>query len=342
MAFALQSDITIGEYKRVKPIDVKVTRSMYEYVDKAVIKLPLSARIKIAGEVVTGSIETPKLIEEGMKVTINLGYNGSLKTEFDGFVSRVNLTSPCEVICEGYSYQLRKRTYARLFKNAELKEVLQYLVEGTDIVLDAAIPGFKIEKLLLQDHSGTEALELIKKISDNTIRIFFTGNMLYAGLEYLKTKAAVKYRLGWNVIKDGKLKLREAKNEDVTVNYIGEKKDGTTVKVKANNRTVTRDNVIKTTGSAGTTGETKVIKTHAVTDEKTLTGMASAKLKSLSYNGYEGKISTFLFPYCEPGYKAIIDDRKFPERSGDYLVDSVETTYGTSGARRTVGIAFKL
>lgn len=337
--FVLNSDITIGKFKRVKPIEVRLPKTMFEYVDKAVIKLPITARIKQAGEVITASTETAKQFGEGDKVIIKLGYNGALKQEFEGFISRVNFTSPLEVECEGYSYQLRKRTYARTFKQAKLIDVLKYLVFGTDIVLDEKnIPSFTIEKLLLQNHSGTEALEMIKKISDNTIRLFFTGNVLYAGLQFTKPKADVKYRLGWNVIKDGNLKLRQAKNQDVQVHYIGEKKDGSKVNVKAGNK----KNKVVATGSAGATGEIKVIKSHAVVDESSLKMMADRKLQQLSYDGYEGKITAFGAPYCEPGYRAIVEDLKYPERSGNYLIESVEVSYSTSGFRRTVGIGYKL
>jgi hypothetical protein len=342
--FVLNSDITIGTYKRVKPHEVKITKSMFEYVDKAILKLPITARIKQAGEIVTETIETAKAFNEGDKVIIQLGYNGSLKTEFEGYISRVNFTSPLEVECEGYSYQLRKKTYLHTFKSVELLQVLKYLVSGTDIKLDEKlIPSFKIEKLVLQNHSGTEALEMIKKISDNTIRLFFTGNLLYAGLQYLKPKADVKYKMGWNVIKDGNLKLRQAKNQDVIVHYIGEKKDGTKVKVKVGNHVRTASaNVAVASGAAGTTGETKVIKTHAVIDESSLKQMANAKLTSLSYDGYEGKITAFGIPYCEPGYRAVLNDEKYPERSGNYIVESMEVLYGMRGFRRTVGIGAKL
>ena len=337
--FVLNSDITIDKFTGVKPNDVNIKKSMYDYVDRCTIKMPISARVKQAGKLATESVETSKLITEGMKVNINLGYNGLMNNEFIGFVSRVNLTTPCEVMCEGYSYQLRKKTYLKTFVKAELIDVLKYLVDGTDIVLDKAnIPSFKIEKLVLQNHSGTEALELIKKISDNTINIFFTGKLLYAGLQYLVTKADVKYTIGWNVIKDGNLKLRQASNDNVTVNYIGEKKDGTKVKVNGK----TKANVIKTSATSGNSGETKVIKTHTVTDESTLQSMADKKVSTLSYDGYEGKITAFLFPYCEPGYRAVLVDNKYPDRGGNYLIDSTEVSYGMSGARRTVGIAFKL
>jgi hypothetical protein len=46
-----------------------------------------------------------------------------------------------------------------------------------------------------------------------------------------------------------------------------------------------------------------------------------------------------LQPYSEPGYTAALTDEKFPERSGNYLIDSIEVNYGMQGARRIVGIA---
>ena len=325
--FALNSDITIGIYSNVKPNNVKITKSMYEFVDKAIIKMPITARIKRAGAVITESVETAKQMNEGDKVTISLGYNGSLKNEFTGFISRVNFTAPLEVECEGYSYQLRKNTYLKTFVNVQLADVLKYLILGTDIILDKNIPSFKIDKIILHNATGVEALELIKKISDNTVRMFFTGNVLYAGLIYLNPKADVKYRMRWNVIKDGNLKLRQAKNQIVQVHYIGEKKDGTKTIVKAGKITA---------------GDTKVIKSHAITDQATLNSMAGAKLKMLSFDGYEGKMTCFGVPYCEPGDRAMLEDTKYQERSGNYLVESTEVEYGMAGFRRIVGIGAKL
>ncbi len=89
-------------------------------------------------------------------------------------------------------------------------------------------------------------------------------------------------------------------------------------------------------------GDKKVIKSHSITDEATLKQMADAKMKWLSFDGYEGKITAFGIPYCEPGYRAILDDKKYLERSGNYLVESTEVTYGMSGFKRIVGIGEKL
>lgn len=323
--FVLNSDITIGKYKGVKPHEVKITRSIFEYVDRAKIQVPITARIVRAGEVITATAETAKLFEEGDKVLIKLGYNGVLKTEFEGFVSRINFAAPLEIECEGFSYQLRKKMLSGTVTNIQLKDVLKKITEGTDIILDEGIPDFKIDKLILTGKNGVRILEELQGTSKQLMKFFFTGNKLYGGLQFNKTKADVKYRLGWNVIKDNNLKLHEAKNEQVTINWVGEKKDGTKTKAKA-----------------GKTGVVKTRTSHIITDANSLQQLADAEHKKLSYDGYEGKITAFGQPYCEQGYRAILEDQKYPERSGNYLINKTEVNYGMSGFRRIVDIGEKL
>ncbi len=323
MSFVLTSNITVGPYKEVKVHECKVEKSMFNYVDKAVIKIPITARVVRAGEVITESAQTANLINEGMPVNINLGYNGVLHNEFVGFVSRVNLTTPCEIECEGYSYLLRQKSYLKVFKGTTLKEILKYLTEDTGITLSPLIPDLKVTKWVINQQNGTEALEALKK--ELKVSIFFTGSELYAGLQYLQPKAITKYRLGWNTIKDGSLKLHEAVNQEVIIKIKGKKADGT-----------------KVTASFGDKGEIKQLVTHAVTDSATLQAIAEAEHKKLSYDGYEGKLTAFLEPYCEVGYAAQIIDEKYPERAGKYIVTATEVQYGMRGARRIVDIGFKL
>lgn len=341
MAFTLNSNITIGQYKKVKPHEVKINLSLTDYVDKAFIKLPASAHLVNENKVVSNTIQTAQQFSEGDKVIIDLGYNGKLVNEFEGFICRINVATPVEVECEGYSYQLRKTQPAsKTFKNAEVKEILQYIITGTDIKLAATIPGCKLQKLVIDGHTGQEVLELIKKALGDLVYINFHKNELYAGLKYFDPKEKVVYRMGWNVIKDSNLKQRKSANDKITIVYRGKKKDGTHVEAAIKNKNQTK--VITTTGIAGNTGEKKIIVTHAVTDEATLKQMAAAKLKKLSYDGYEGKITAFLQPFCQHGYKAKLIDKTYPERSGEHVVEAVEIIYGMSGARRTVQIGERL
>ena len=87
MAFLLTSNISIGRLKRVKVNEVKITKSLYEYVDRCVIKVPGKARMKIINEnsspIVGDVFDTAKAFSEGDKVVVELGYNGLLKNEFE-------------------------------------------------------------------------------------------------------------------------------------------------------------------------------------------------------------------------------------------------------------------
>lgn len=332
MAFELISDITIGTYRNVKVHELQIEKSVYDFVDKCTLKIPAKARLQVtqdstapvSGETPT---ESAKLIAEGMPVKVRLGYNGTLHDEFVGFVSRVNFTVPVEVECEGYSYQLRKKNLQNTFKAAPLRNILKFIIADTDIQLnERRVPDVTVQRLVLQKHSGTEALLELKKVLAGSICFYFRGNELVAELfPLMPTGQTVNYKLGWNVIKDNELKLRQARNQQVVVRYIGEKADGS-----------------KVIAEAGRNGEVKEYRTHGVTDAATLKKMAEAQLSRLSYDGYEGKITTFLVPYAELAMVANLTDPKYPERSGKYIIESVTTTYGIQGARRKVGIGLKL
>jgi hypothetical protein len=325
MSFALNSYIEIGKFANVKPYMVKVSKSMYDYVDRCTIKVPLTARIVREGKVMTQSAETAKQFEEGDKVLVKMGYNGILNTEFEGFISRINFTSPLEIECEGYSFQLRKVQLEGTVKNIELKDLLKKLIVGTDIVLDENIPGFVIGKMVLDGKNGCQILESIRGASKQLIRFYFKGNVLWGGHQIVNVKENVKYRLGWNVIKDGQLKQRKQVNQNVIVNWVGIKADGSKVQSKS-----------------GKIGVVKTSISHVFTDKGSLEMLSEADRRRNSFDGYEGKITAFGSPFCEPNYNAVIDDEKFKERSGQYVVESAEVTYGMGGFRRTVGIGAKL
>lgn len=323
--FVLTSDITIGAFKNVKPIQVTVSRSIYDYVDNCKIQIPITSRIIRSGEVVTQATDTAKLFKEGDKAVVKLGYNGILNTEFEGFICRVNLSTPIELEFEGYSYQLRNKTLSGVLVSTTLKKILQTIIAGTDIVLASNIPDFRIDKIVLNGKNGCDVLESIKGTSKQLIKFYFDKNVLHANLQFVEPKYAVKFRLGYNVIKDNNLKLREAKNQTVKVNWVGQGRSGTKVNV-----------------STGSGGNVKTRVTHMVSDKKSLQQLADAEHKSLSYDGYEGKITAFGVPFIEPGCKVVLEDVRYKERSGNYIASDIKVKYARNGFRRTIGIGHKL
>jgi hypothetical protein len=62
--------------------------------------------------------------------------------------------------------------------------------------------------------------------------------------------------------------------------------------------------------------------------------MANEKALKMNYQGYNGTLNTFLQPVAQPGMTAFIADPTYPSHDGNYLVESVATTFGILGARR--------
>lgn len=338
--FILNSDITIGDYVRVKPHEVRIEKSVHSFLDLAHIKVPIKAMVTGDYNYFGKILETSKLFNEGMKVTINFGYTGQLVNEFEGFVARLNFTSPMEVICEGYSYQLRKMTYQKNFKNSTLREVWRYLINGTDIVLDKDIDDIPVSKFCIKGQNGIEVLKKLKKELHDTVSFRFMKNVLIAEFFPIKQeRGTVEYTIGWNVINADDLKRHEAQNDDVEIHFIGEQSNGTKVISKKGKL---KSSITKTVGSAGIKGELKTFVSHSFQSKVALDKMANAKHSFLTFDGYEGKITSFLEPYCEPGYAAIIEDKTYPERGGKYMIEAVEVRYGTAGARRKVSLGMQL
>lgn len=318
----LTANIDVGAYTFSTVNEVVIEKSIDVLGSTASIKVPVSARLQ--GErVKTTAVDAAKQFNPGDYVTIRLGYDGDNREEFFGFVKRVNFTTPVEIECEDWTYMLRKRQYKKSWKKTTLKEVLNYLVSGTGVDLNANIPDIEFENFQI-DANGADALQKIK--DEYGLTIYFFEGELYAGLAYAIRRGDVKYRLRYNVIKDDDLKYRRAEDVQISVSAVSIKKDNT--KIEA------------TVGDPS--GEKRTLYFYDVKDVKQLETLAKEKLDRYKYDGYEGKITAFLQPYADIAYIAQIEDANYPERSGSYYVESVKVEYGQSGARRTVGLAIKV
>lgn len=325
--FKLCSHITIGTLVlRGGVNDVTVKRSVKEMMDTARIKLPALGRVIVKdNNQPVSSVETAKLFREGDKVVIKLGYNNDLRQEFTGFVRRVNLSAPVQIECEGYGWQLRRRRLILAWKSVTLRQVLEKLIEGTDIVLSPSIPNVQLTNLSLRNINGLQLLEYFR--DKMLLTAYFNFNELYVGLQQGVIKGQVKFRLGWNVIRDDQLKYRLAEDTKVLVRI-------TTGKGKKNKRLL-----YEAGDQDGSISEFNIPNTL---DEGHLKRLAEDALKKAKYTGYEGAINCFLQPYAEPSGTAVIIDKKYNERDGLFFIEGTEVTFGMRGARRRVQIGSQL
>ncbi|KAA6324693.1 hypothetical protein EZS27_026011 [termite gut metagenome] len=181
-----------------------------------------------------------------------------------------------------------------------------------------------LKNFVVNNKPGSWLLGYLKK-EYGLIAFFDINGKLYAGKANDVKGETVKYRLRDNVISDDELKYQMAEDIKLKVKAVCYYKDGTKIEGEL--------------GEDG--GELKTLYYYDVKDVGESKALANEELKRYSFTGYRGKIATFLFPYALLGMVASIDDPVYNEHGGEYFIESVDTTFGTGGARRRVEIGIK-
>ena len=316
--FTLSSEITIGGKKFGGVHDVRIKRSIYELAATATVKVPVTAVLKQAGKPVT-EVEVAKEIKTGDPVEIRLGYDGILNTEFKGYVKQLNLKTPLEIVCEDAFYLCRKQSVTLSGKTTL-----------TDVIGKCGLTAGYTAKLALESFQVPNkpiSWVLAKLKKDYGLSVFFDlEGRVYAAEPFKMVGDTVKYRLRYNVIRDDDLKYQLAEDVKLKIKAVCIYRDGTKVEAKI----------------GAEDGTEKTMYFYDVKDQAELGALAQAELKRHSYDGYSGKIQTFLVPFAAPGMLAELEDEVYAYRNGRYYIESVETTFGTSGARRSVEIGLKV
>jgi len=233
---------------------------------------------------------------------------------------------PLEIKCEDAMWLLRRKNINRAFnKKTSLKEILQEVVSGTEIKLSDKIPEMDIDKFIIQNANGTQVLQKLKE--DYPLSVYLDDeDTLYVGLQQLNNIGQqVIYDLNYNIVENN-LEYKSADQKKVKVRYQCRDKANKLIKVEL--------------GDDG--GEVKEMNLPNVNNEKVLTELAEAALKSAKYDGFEGSVKSFLIPFATRPMAAVIKDKEHKNREGKYFIKKVVTSFGTDGARRDVTISNKL
>ena len=91
-------------------ISIKIEESWETLTQHATVEMPRRVTISKNGASLTDqSLE--KALKKGLKIEILAGYNGELRTEFKGYIARVQTGTPTVLHCEDEMYMLKKMTY---------------------------------------------------------------------------------------------------------------------------------------------------------------------------------------------------------------------------------------
>lgn len=314
--YSMAFDIQIGNYKLGLLTSVQIHKSVDLLADTAVIKAPST--------VYNQALDIEGKVKVGDAVTIKLGYNDNLVTEFTGYLQRIDTDDESLTFnCEDALYLMRKPVHDKQFKRTTVKEIAQYLLREVGMDKLNCTYDITYEKFVIK---SANAYDVLKKLqSDTKANIYMRGNELNIHPAYIEKGGDVTYDFARNIEKSD-LKYRKKEDRKYEVIVEGISLDG-------KKKTVT----VGTTG-----GEKRTVKVYNVMNEAALKQRGEEELKYLQYDGYEGSVTTWLIPYVEPTYSAKIVDADYEYKTGTYYVVSVTTTFDESGGARKVELGRKL
>ena len=215
--FILNCDIQIGRVRFDQVTGVKITRSVDLLSDTAVIELPTRFVLRDSAT----SQRTAAVFTAGDAVRVVLGYKETIQQEaFVGFVTSVEPGTPVKIHCEDAVWKIRQKSCNKNFKNVDLHTVLQYILAGTGVELSGATPKIALDKFLLKNVNGAQALQKVKDTYGLAIYLDDAGQ-LYAGLRQTEgTGPRVTYDLGGN-IQQQSLRYRKAKAVKIRIHAKG-------------------------------------------------------------------------------------------------------------------------
>lgn len=298
--------------------EVQLVRSRKNLTATCTIKFPRKLMV------LNGDINV--LLKRGSRVVVKMGYGKELITEFIGYIAKVGAKMPIEISCEDEMWHLKQNTNSKAWKNTTLKEVIKYVYHGPAIVTDSNLGGFVIKK-----QSTAQVFELLK--SKHGVRCYFNSE----GVLIAEVIRNVK------VVKNGNVGLNRVKY-DFNVNVIDNDleyviNDNIRIKVNGISKLPTGKIIEFSVGDED--GKVIPLNFRNISKEE-LEENVKKEFEHQRKNGYTKSFKTFGAPYVEPGYVAIMEDQKYKERSGDYLIEAVTVTFGTAGFRRQITLEKRL
>lgn len=314
----LNCKITIGNLVFTAVNEVYTKSSWRYFTDTAKIKIPRKLYHYVNGRLTQISQPIQEIIKPDDTVKIELGYNNTLVTEFEGYVARVpRATIPYEIECEDEMHILKQKEVSVHIEDATLRQILEKAAPGYEVDCPDEIYGdFSLDTVT--------PLEVFRELKTRAgIYVFFRGKRLVAAKMYSDqkvTNTVANYKIGVNIISNDLLYQRP---EDVRLKmfFSSQQADGTVVRYEIG---TSGGNIQRWNLSYGAT-------------ENRLKEIAESRYESVkSTGGYEGTIKSFGFPFVVHGQRIRIVDELYEKRDTTHFVDEVEVKFSTTTGYRRI------
>ena len=315
--YTLDFEVKIGEFYLGMVDSITIHKSVELLADTCEIVLP-AARLNKA-------LEVEEQIKRGDEVNISIGYKEvGIKEEFKGYLQRISTDGgSIKLFCEDDLFQFRKDLPNEELKKISLSDLLSKVVKGIgkNYKIDCSYT-WVYDKFVIRDATGYDVLKKVQEecgadiyLKDGVLHIHPPGEVV--GKERF-------YDFAVN-IEEAELSFKQAEDK----------------KVKVVVKAIMPDGKVKEIEVGSTGGEKVEVKCHA-SDTASMKARGEAEVKRRTFDGYDGSITTWLIPECNPGDTASIHDGDYTYKDGTYFVRSVTTEFSEGGGKRKVELGYRL
>jgi len=338
MHFRINWYISIGSYSLAILDSVEIHKSVDLLADTCTIKIPATAYNKPLpqnssnelGDNISGKIKRGDLVKVFLAYNLPNDDWSKVKPEFEGYLLNINTDDGSIILnCEDDLFLMRVAVKDKQFKSTSIKEIAQYLISETKcgLKLNCSL-NILYDKFVI---SKATAYDVLKKLQEETKgNIYIKKNTDGTGVlnihpPYTEKHGYVDYSFQENIEKSD-LKYKNASDKKLLIEVENTGKDGKKVVV-----------------TSGTTGGDKVTITGYGLSKSSMQILADAEYRRRQYDGFEGSITTWLIPYCEPGYTCTLTDEDYQYKNGSYYTPSVTTSLdGSGGGVRKIQMGIKV
>ena len=315
--YTLDFEVKIGEFYLGMVDSITIHKSVELLADTCEIVLP-AARLNKA-------LEIEEQIKRGDEVSVSIGYKEvGIKEEFKGYLQRISTDGgSIKLFCEDDLFQFRKDLTNEELKKISLSDLLSKVVKGIgkNYKVDCSYT-WVYDKFVIRDATGYDVLKKVQEecgadiyLKDGVLHIHPPGEVV--GKERF-------YDFAVN-IEEAELSFKRAEDK----------------KVKVVVKAIMPDGKVKEIEVGSTGGEKVEVKCHA-SDTASMKARGEAEVKRRTFDGYDGSITTWLIPECNPGDTASIHDGDYTYKDGTYFVRSVTTEFSEGGGKRKVELGYRL
>lgn len=315
--YTLDFEVKIGEFYLGMVDSITIHKSVELLADTCEIVLP-AARLNKA-------LEVEEQIKRGDEVSVSIGYKEvGIKEEFKGYLQRISTDGgSIKLFCEDDLFQFRKDLPNEELKKISLSDLLSKVVKGVgkNYKVDCSYT-WVYDKFVIRDATGYDVLKKVQEecgadiyLKDGVLHIHPPGEVV--GKERF-------YDFAVN-IEEAELSFKRAEDK----------------KVKVVVKAIMPDGKVKEIEVGSTGGEKVEVKCHA-SDTASMKARGEAEVKRRTFDGYDGSITTWLIPECNPGDTASIHDGDYTYKDGTYFVRSVTTEFSEGGGKRKVELGYRL